>query len=307
MNQWINKLERKYGKYAVPDLIRYVMVIYCAGAVLGMLDSSIYVNYLSLNFDAVLHGQIWRLFTFLIEPYGFQGGMGFVVSILFFAIEVNLFFLFGRSLEQAWGKFRFNLYFISGYLLNILAALILYLSPLHLTYFASGFQYIYWAMFFAFATINPDMELLVCLILPVKVKWLAVLDAVYMLYTVFNNLILGVKYLLAGQIGFGGIMISIAAAILVSMGNFLIYFFSTRNYRRISPSDIRRRQSFKRKVREGTRGGKTGGTRHRCAICGRTELDDENLDFRYCSKCDGNLEYCSDHLFTHQHVRKDSD
>ncbi len=305
MNQWINKLERKYGKYAVPDLIRYVVVLYCAGAALGMLNSSIYINYLSLNFDAIFHGQVWRLFTFLIEPYGFMPGMGIMISILFFAIQVNLFFLFGRSLERAWGSFRFNLYFISGYLLNIIAALILYLSPLHLTYYASGFQYIYWAMFFAFAMINPDVEFLVCLILPVKVKWLAILDAIFMLYQVFIGFAGGIRYYLGGDVISGSSMISMAVAILVSMGNFLIYFFATRNYRRISPADIRRRQKFKRQIREG-RPENRGGTRHRCAICGRTELDDETLDFRYCSKCEGNLEYCSEHLFTHQHVKRNS-
>ena len=118
MNQLLNKLERKYGKYAVPDLIKYVIVLYCAGAALGLIDNRIYYNYLSLNVEAVLHGQVWRLVTYLIEPYGFNTGMGFIVSILFFAIQVNLFFLFGRSLERAWGTFRFNMYFISGWLLN---------------------------------------------------------------------------------------------------------------------------------------------------------------------------------------------
>lgn len=96
MNQLLNKLEKKFGRYAVPDLIKYVIVLYCAGAALGLINENIYYSYLSLNVEAVLHGQIWRLFTYLIEPYGFNRGMGFIVSILFFAIQVNLFFLFGR-------------------------------------------------------------------------------------------------------------------------------------------------------------------------------------------------------------------
>ncbi|MBO5483852.1 MAG: hypothetical protein J5979_01420 [Lachnospiraceae bacterium] len=303
MNQFLNKLEKKFGRYAIPDLIRYVIVLYCAGAALGMINENIYYKYLSLNFDAIFHGQVWRLFTYLFEPYGFNRGMGFVISILFFAIQVNLFFLFGRSLEQAWGTFRFNMYFISGYLLNILAALILYLSPIHATQYCSGFQYIYWAMFFAFVTLNPDMEFLLYFVIPIKAKWLALLDAVYMLYEVVSNLLNGVRFLAAGQIYYGTAYISIAMAIVVAMANFLIYFFSSRDYRRISPKDIHRRKEFKKKMRQGQqRNGQ--GSRHRCAICGRTELDDENLDFRYCSKCDGNYEYCSDHLFTHQHVKK---
>ena len=111
MNNFLNKLERKFGRYAIPDLIRYVIVLYCAGAVIGMINPRIYYNYLCLDMSAVFRGQIWRLFTFLIEPYGFSSGMGMLLSILFFVIQVQLFFLFGRSLEQAWGTFRFNMYF----------------------------------------------------------------------------------------------------------------------------------------------------------------------------------------------------
>lgn len=305
MNQFLNKLEKKFGRYAVPDLIRYVMALYCLGAVLGFVDAirgtnvagTIYHSYLSLNMDAVFHGQIWRLFTYLIEPYGFSSGMGMLVNILFFLIQVNLFLLFGRSLEQAWGTFRFNMYFLSGYLLNIIAALILYLSPLHSTFYEAGFTYIYWSMFFAFALLNPNMEFLLYFIIPIKVKWLAILDAVLLGYSVLTNLKNGFLLLGSGHIVYANVYFSVAIAILVALGNFLIFFFATRNYKKISPREIHRRKEFKR------RAAPVSGARHRCAVCGRTELDDENLEFRFCSKCDGNFEYCSDHLFTHQHVR----
>ena len=68
MNQILNKLERKFGKYAIPDLIKYVVALYCAGAVLGMLNASFYYQYLSLKMEAVFLGQVWSLFTLLIEP-----------------------------------------------------------------------------------------------------------------------------------------------------------------------------------------------------------------------------------------------
>ena len=45
--------------------------------------------------------------------------------------------------------------------------------------------------------------------------------------------------------------------------------------------------------------------RHKCAVCGRTELDAPDLEFRYCSKCAGDHEYCSEHLYTHTHVTED--
>lgn len=215
---------------------------------------------------------------------------------------MNLFFLFGRSLEQAWGTFRFNMYFFSGYLLNIIAALILYLSPMHATVYDSGFQYIYWSMFFAFALLNPNMEFLLYMVLPIKVKWLAILDAAFMLYQIFGNIRYGILLMRLGQYFDAEMCFSAAVAIVVAMANFLIYFFATRNYQRINPREVHRRREFRRKT---TAGGRyEGGARHRCAVCGRTELDNENLDFRFCSKCEGNYEYCSDHLFTHQHVKK---
>jgi hypothetical protein len=303
MNQWLNKLERKFGRFAIPDLIKYVVALYCAGAVIGMLNESIYYQYLSLNMEAVFHGQIWRLFTFLIEPYGFSQGMGMLISIIFFLFQVNLFFLFGRSLEQAWGTFRFNMYFFSGYLLNILAALILYLSPLHATQYYSGFQYIYWSMFFAFALLNPNMEFLLYMVIPIKVKWLAILDAAYMVYQIISSTYMGFRFLAMGQTVYASAYFSMAVAIVVAMANFLIYFFSTRNYQRVNPKQVRRRREFRRQAQQ-PQNLYANGARHRCAICGRTELDDSRLDFRYCSKCEGNYEYCSEHLFTHQHVRK---
>lgn len=299
MDNFLNKLERKFGRYAIPDLIRYVIILYCAGAVIGMINENIYYEYLCLDMSAVFRGQIWRMVTFLIEPYGFSSGMGMLLSILFFVIQVQLFFLFGRSLEQAWGTFRFNMYFLSGYLFNIIAALILYLSPLHSQIYYSGFQYIYWSMFFAFAALNPDMQFLLYFIIPIKVKWLAILDAAYMLYQVVQSFYYGIMLYSQGASGSGAAYISMGIAIIVAMANFLIFFFSTRNYRRVSPKDIHRRRAFKKQTQTSN-----SGPRHRCAVCGRTELDDENLDFRFCSKCDGNYEYCSDHLFTHQHVKK---
>ena len=309
MNQWLNKMERKFGRYAIPDLTRYVVGLYCLGAVIGMLNQmgvisvNIYYNWLCLDMDAVFHGQVWRLFTYLLEPYGFYSGMGFLVSVLFLVIQVSLFFTFGRSLEQAWGTFRYNLYFFSGYVLNIIAALVLYLCPMHISLYNSGFQYIYWTMFLAFATIQPDMQLLLYFVIPIKVKWLAILDAIYLSYQTLSSLVTGIKYLSIDNVvahQYGWMYISNAAAIVIAMANFLIFFFATRNYRRISPREQKRKRKFRKSMKQAT---ETRGVRHRCAVCGRTQEEFPNLEFRYCSKCQGNYEYCSDHLFTHEHVK----
>ena len=282
MNQFLNKLERKFGRYAVPNLINYLMVIYVIGTVLGVFAPGIYYAYLSLDISAILHGQVWRLFTFLLEPYGIGSGMLSFVNILFFLIKINIFLMIGRSLENTWGTFRFNLYFVSGYILLIVAAVIMFAFGFS---FPVGFEYVYQAMFFAFALLFPDVQFLLYFIIPIKIKWLAILDAVLLGWQMIQYMISGYYY--------------IAVAILVAFGNFLVFFFSTRNYRRISPRDIKRRRTYKRQVSRPAQ-----GPRHKCAICGRTEEDNERLEFRYCSKCQGNYEYCSDHLFSHEHVKK---
>lgn len=308
MNEFLNKLEKKFGRFAIPDLIRYMVVIYCLGAALGfaselgIIDSNFYYNYFALNMDAVFHGQVWRLFTYLLEPYGFGTGGSFVFNLIFFFIKVNLFFMFGRSLEQVWGTFRFNLYIFTGFILNIIAALVMYLSPLHFEIYASGFEYIYWAMFFAFALYNPDMEFLLYFVLPIKVKWLAIADGVFLGYSIFDNLRNGMLYMANGYIMYGQIYLSMALAIVIAMANFLVFFFATRDYRRIRPKEVKRRKNFQKQMHH--RNTYADGARHRCAICGRTDLDAPELDFRFCSKCEGNYEYCSEHLFTHQHVKK---
>lgn len=311
MNQWLNKMERKYGRFAIPDLTRYVVGMYCIGAILGMASHigslpDIYYNWLCLDVKAVFRGQIWRLFTYLLEPYGFSAGLSFLFGVLFFVIQVNLFFLFGRSLEQAWGTFRYNLYFFSGYILNIIAAIFLYICPLHVQIYCSGFQYIYWAMFFAFALIQPDVELLLYFLFPIKVKWLALLDGIFMLYQIVDHLVTGIRYLrmveYVSMRTYGWVHISQSMAIVIAMANFLIFFFMTRNYGRISPRERKRKWEFKRKMNTAT-AARGGGVRHRCAVCGRTQEEFPELEFRYCSKCEGNYEYCSDHLFTHEHVK----
>lgn len=274
----LNKLEKKLGRFAVHDLINYVIVLYALGTFLGMINIAIYYNYFILDIGKVLQGQVWRLFTFILQPYLIRSPF----DMIFFALTLYLYYLFGHSLENAWGAFRFNLYLLSGFLLNIIAAFILYFAGIP---YYGGLEYIYQAMFFAFAVLYPNMQFLLFFIIPIKVKWLAYLDGIYLIYNIY-------VYCKSGF--FSG-----AIAIVVALANFLIFYFMTRNYKKLSPKTRKRKMMYKKQVYE-----TSIGARHKCAVCGRTEEDNEQLEFRFCSKCEGNYEYCSDHLFTHEHVRK---
>lgn len=281
---WLNKLERRMGKFAISNLIVFLIGAYVIGFAIGLMNPGL-LGYLSLSPYHILHGQVWRLITWILMPTE--------SNILFLLIMALFYYQLGTVLERTWGTFRFNIYIFGGMLFTVLGAFILYFIyaavygwtamgnlSLILSY---GFStnYINMSIFLAFATMYPDMEVLLMFILPIKMKWMAY---VYAIITVFNLIMAD----WAGRV-----------AIIMSLMNFLIFFFSTRNYHRVSPKEIHRKRVFKAQMREPRAG--SGITKHKCAICGRTELDDPSLEFRFCSKCEGNYEYCQDHLFTHTH------
>ena len=135
-----------------------------------------------------------------------------------------------------------------------------------------------------YAATFPDAQFLLFFVIPIKAKWLALFDGAYFLY---------------GMI-FGGMASRIA--IVMSLLNFILYFVMSRSGR-YNPKEIKRKQQFRSQVTQTVREAKQNG-RHRCAVCGRTDLDDPELVFRFCSKCEGDYEYCQDHLYTHKHVTK---
>lgn len=289
MNNFLDKMERKLGRYAIRNLMKYIIGVYIAGALISVVNPLLYYEYLSLNVEAVMKGQIWRLVTFILEPMGsLRGG----ASLFFFLITLYFYWILGTNLENAWGTFRFNVYYVSGILLNIIAAVITYLVTGDAStglYF--GLNYINESLLLAYCAMYPDFQVLLMFVLPIKLKYLGIFYGGFVALQIIQNAA-------AGNFTF-------AIAIVVALLNFIWFFFSTRNYRQRFTAR-RRRMRFENEQRTAERGFNRGKgiARHKCAICGRTELDNPNLEFRFCSKCDGNYEYCNEHLFTHQHVQK---
>ncbi len=288
---WMNKLERKFGKYAIPNLMYYIIILYAFGFVLGIVAPSAYYQYLSLDAAAILRGQVWRILTFIIQPPN--------TNIWFVIFTLYLYYMIGRELEYVWGTFRFNLYFFTGVLLHVVAALLTYI--LTNVSLPMGTYYLNMSLFFAYAAVYPNQQFYLFMVLPIKVKYLAWLDAAYFGYAVLQAFL--PSY--GGLPVYGIIYKAGALEAVVSILNFLIFFFSMRKMKRFAPKEIRRKHQYHKEIREGRMAQTVApnGARHRCAVCGRTELDDPNLEFRYCSKCNGNYEYCQDHLFTHEHVK----
>lgn len=267
---WLSQLERKFGRYAIRNLPLYIVILYGFGAVMNYVSDSFYARF-SLNPFMVLHGEPWRLVTFLATTPG--------SSIIFLIFVLLFYYSIGESLVQVWGAFRFNMYVLVGVLGTMAAAFIVYAiypSP----YIYMDTYYVNLSLFLAYAAIFPEMQVYLYGILPLKVKWLAILDLV----------LLGFSFVQGG--------VGTRVSIVVSLLNFILFYFSSRNYKKISPKEVRRKRTYRKKMREAA-----GTSRHRCAICGRTEEDDPSLEFRFCSKCNGNFEYCNEHLFTHTHIK----
>ena len=283
---WLSKLERKFGRYAIPNLMNYIILLYGGGFILQLVNPSFYYQYLSLNAAAILHGQVWRIVTFIIQPPS--------TSVIFVIFALYLYYMIGMQLERAWGAFRFNLYFFSGVLFHVIAALVAYL----LTGVSLPLDtwYLNMSLFFAFAALYPDVQFLLFFVIPVKVKWLALLDGVYFLYAFIQAFLPAY-----GGGPYGIIYRANALGAAVSILNFVIFFLGSRNMKPYTPKQMKRKKEFKQKMRPVNH--YANGAKHRCAVCVRTDIDHPELEFRYCSKCNGNYEYCQDHLFTHTHVQ----
>ena len=284
--KFIDKLERKFGRFGIPNLTIYMIVCYVIGYALMIVNPGI-LNWLSLEPAYILRGQVWRLVTWVLYPPSTSGVLWFAIAVLFFYYPI------GTSLERTIGTFKYTLYILSGVVFTILGAFILYflLGGNVLVGNVFSTYYISLSTFLAYAMCYPDMQVLLMFIIPVKMKWMAIFYVVIVVYEMIQYVMAGAWYL----------VIPIVASLL----NFIIFYFGTKDFSRYNPKEIHRRNEFRRAMEPQGRmkSGSGSVTKHKCAICGRTELDDPNLEFRFWSRCNGNYEYCQDHLFTHTHVK----
>jgi ribosomal protein L37AE/L43A len=278
---FLDKLERKFGRYAIKDLPRYIVGCYIIGAVIDLVAPNMYYQYMALSPYMILRGQVWRIVTFLFAPIV---DMRSLIGLLFVIFVLMFYYNIVSSLEHVWGSFRFNMYMLTGILGTIIGSFIMYaITPSPSVVMDT--YYLQLTLFLAYASLFPNVQVMLYGIIPLKVKWIAYVDVAYLLYL----------FVTAGTGVYG---LSSRVSIAISILNFLIYFFAGRNGSKYRPSEIKRKKKFVKHVQQST-----SGARHKCAVCHRTEQDDPTLEFRYCSKCEGNYEYCQDHLFTHTHVK----
>lgn len=286
---FLTKLERKFGKYSIPNLTLFLIVGFIIGFFIEVFQPDA-IALINLDPEKILHGQIWRLLTWVLMP---PGGIS-----IFIILTLMFYWFLGRTLENIWGEFRYNLYILSGILFTDIGMILTYLVLVLLgqNELASFFSYagvgtssyyLCMSMFLAYATLFPEQQLITLFFfipVPVKVKWLGYLDIAYLIYQICS-------YLSAHYIP--GVV-----AVVMSILNFVVFYFLLKGKYKVSRKQKQRARTYKKDVWQ-----TEILTRHKCAICGQTEQDDPTLEFRYCSRCKGNYEYCNKHLFTHAHKK----
>lgn len=260
MERLLARLERRFGSYAIPNLIMYIVGGMAMVWVLSSLRPA-FIGRLDLDMRAVRHGEVWRLVTFLFIPPP--------SSALW--ILINLYFTWwvGSSLEDKWGPFKFNAYYFTGALSTIIASVIA--GPTTNTWLDAS-------LFLAFATVFPDVTILLFFIVPVRVKWLGILAALGIAYAAFT--------------GDWGVRAPIAAA-LVNYG----LFFSEHWYAAWRGRNVVTRQKARRVELEAP--APVFGQRA-CAICGVREADGADIRVCSCAKCGGiQRTLCLEHARNH--------
>ncbi len=296
---FIYKLEHKFGRFAIRNLSLILILCYVAGYIIEFAAPA-FMEYLTLNPYAIVHGQVWRIVSWILIPPG--------ESNIFFAIIMLVFYYsIGTSLERTWGTFQYNLYLFAGMFFTLIGSFLMMgfcylfrpelLNGIYSEYtvfeslsYVFSTYYVNMSIFLAYAATFPDNQVLLMFIIPIKVKWLGVVYGAFLVYEMISGMLMN------GNVGF-----VYPFVIGSSMLNFIVFFFTTRNYIRMNRSQRKMHRDFARRQRTDKAARNAGITKHRCAVCGRTEKDGDDLVFRFCSKCAGNYEYCQDHLYTHIH------
>ncbi|MBI1311909.1 hypothetical protein GC176_11505 [bacterium] len=258
------RLERRFGRYAIPNVTLYVVI----GQIffwLTTFSKPEIIERIQMVPAQVLAGEVWRLVTFVFTP-------PFRMHPVFMFFAMWCFYMMGSALEQTWGTFRYNAYLVLGYILTVGISFVYPELPATVAFIGGS-------VFLAFAHLYPRYVFYIMFILPVQVRWLALLT----------------------WISYGYILITGGwperLFVLAGVGNFLIFF---------GAEIVDRAKTGRRRMAEQAKFMVPGSSEafHECAVCGRTDLTDPRLDFRYCSQCAGTPCYCEDHIHNHEHIVK---
>lgn len=270
----------------IPNLMLYLCIGTAAVYIITMLtDNYILYNFLAFDRDLILHGQLWRLFTYpLLTNEG---------NILLQLLYLICYYSLGRAMENVWGTLRFNLFYLTGVLMMDIYCMIFGGT--------ADVYYLNMSLFLSYATMYPNSHFLLFFIIPVKAWIFALFDLLIILaglifypfpYNLFSVISLANYFLFFGKDVLNVIPISWRA-----------------NFRRLFKKSGKKPKKRPKAVPFPNAGSYEASVatpkapyNHRCTVCGRTDVSDPDLEFRYCSRCNGYHCYCQEHISNHQHI-----
>jgi len=256
----------------------FVVLVSAGMFIMGGPGSGLY-NFIEFDPNRILSGQVWRLVTWIFLPLN--------NNIFFLAITLYFYFMIGSTLEREWGAGKFTIFYVFGILLNIIYGFAMWLTlgiPVSIVP-----TYLNFSMLFAFATLFPDFTIRLFFIIPLKIKWLALFNAAFFIFGVVSGI-------LNGQIFLAFLPVVAMLNYILICGDELLSYIRPMKIR-TSPQIV----NFKKAAKQAKRDLADKPYRHKCAVCGKTDTEYPDLEFRYCSRCEGYHCFCIDHINNHIH------
>ena len=288
----IDRFCSKHPRFGIPGLMKFIAIARVAVFLLDLLfglilggGRGVLVGFMYFIPAAILQGQVWRVVTWIIAPSE--------LNPFFLLIGCFFYYQIGTLLEREWGTAKFNLFYFTGAVLSVVLGFVLSMIQFHGIVMLDLAYYLNLTIFLVVATYYGQMQVMLYGILPIKMKWMAIIYLVGIVVGMVDQFLAGAW--------------SVALVPLIGLINYLIFTWEVWSVRL---GVVRRKADpqvvhFKKVQKEARKkANETGGYRHKCAVCGITDADDPNMEFRYCSRCDGYHCYCANHINNHVHIHE---
>lgn len=285
----IDRFCAKHPNFGIPNLMKIIVfgqiAVYLVNMLVYVMFKQSFLSYLQFVPAYILQGQVWRLVTWVVVPNASSPFMLLLTCYFYYWIAAML--------EREWGTARFTLFYLGGMVLSVVLGMALGLGQMNLTHTIASLNLSYYlnlSIFLVLSVLYGEMQVLLFFMVPVKMKWMALIDVVLVIVD------------MAGFVQSGLWMLA-----LVPLASFINFFIFTWPFWQAKLGIVRHKTDpkvihFKQAQKQAQ---ETKGYHHKCAVCGITDADDPDMEFRYCSKCDGYYCYCANHINNHVHIHKD--
>ena len=287
----IDRFCAKHPNFGIPNLMKIIVfgqiAVYLVNMLVYVMFKQSFLSYLQFVPAYILQGQVWRLVTWVVVPNASSPFMLLLTCYFYYWIAVML--------EREWGTARFTLFYLSGMVLSVVIGMLVgmagvaQINPYYLLYPMNLSYYLNLSIFLVLSVLYGEMQVLLFFMVPVKMKWMALIDVVLVIVD------------MAGFVQSGLWMLALGP-----LASFINFFIFTWPFWQAKLGIVRHKTDpkvihFKQAQKQAQ---ETKGYHHKCAVCGITDADDPDMEFRYCSKCNGYYCYCANHINNHVHIHK---